>query len=166
MSAQSQVVFSVGSNLGDRLGHLQTAVDVLAAAGARLALSPVYATAPVGGPEQGEYLNAVVLADLPADADLLGLIATAERAAGRVRRELWGPRTLDVDVISVAGVLSEDPALTLPHPRAHRRAFVLAPWLDLDPDAVLPGAGRVDDLLAEVGRCGITRRDDLVLVPR
>lgn len=159
-------VFAVGSNLGDRLGHLRTALDVLSAAGARLAVSPVYDTRPVGGPTQGHYLNAVLLADLPAGTDLLRLIAAAERAAGRTRAERWGPRTLDVDVISVPGVVSDDPALRLPHPRAHQRAFVLAPWLDLDPAAVLPGMGSVADLLERVGRGGIARRDDLVLAPR
>jgi 2-amino-4-hydroxy-6-hydroxymethyldihydropteridine diphosphokinase len=161
-----RAVFSVGSNLGNRLGYLQTAVDVLAGRGARLAVSPVYETAPVGGPAQGDYLNAVVLADVPAGTDLLGLIDTAERAAGRDRGQRWGPRTLDLDVISVDDVVSTDPALTLPHPRAHSRAFVLAPWLDLDPRAMLPRLGPVADVLDVIGRSGIRRRDDLTLSVR
>ncbi len=156
-------VFAIGSNLGDRLGHLRTALDVFTAAGARLAVSPVYETRPVGGPAQGDYLNAVLLAELPAGTDLLRLVAAAERAAGRTRAERWGPRTLDVDVISVSGVVSDDQALLLPHPRAHQRAFVLAPWLDLDPAAVVPGRGSAAELLDRLGRSGITRRDDLAL---
>jgi 2-amino-4-hydroxy-6-hydroxymethyldihydropteridine diphosphokinase len=159
------VVFSIGSNLGDRLSHLQTAVDVLAAHG-DVQVSPVYETVPVGGPTQGEYLNAVLLAVLPAGTDLLGVIATAESAAGRKRAERWGPRTLDVDVIAVGDALSTDPALTVPHPRAQDRAFVLAPWRDLDPSASIPGVGKVADLLDRVGHDGIARRDDLSLAVR
>jgi 2-amino-4-hydroxy-6-hydroxymethyldihydropteridine diphosphokinase len=159
------VVFSIGSNLGDRLSHLQTAVDVLAAHG-DVQVSPVYETVPVGGPTQGEYLNAVLLAVLPAGTDLLGVIATAESAAGRKRAERWGPRTVDVDVIAVGDALSTDPALTVPHPRAQDRAFVLAPWRDLDPSASIPGVGKVADLLDRVGHDGIARRDDLSLAVR
>lgn len=158
-------VFSAGANLGNRLGHLQTAVDVLSGSGP-VRVSPVYETRPVGGPAQGEYLNAVLIAELPAGTDLLAVIAAAEGAAGRQRVQRWGPRTLDLDVISVDDLRSADPALTLPHPRARDRAFVLAPWLDLDPAAVLPGAGEVATLLDGVGRDGITRRNDLALVVR
>lgn len=160
-----RVVFSIGSNLGDRLAHLQTAVDALAGLG-MLRVSLVYETAPVGGPEQGPYLNAVLLADLPVGTDLLALIAAAEGAAGRERTQRWGPRTLDLDVIAVDDLRSADPALTLPHPRARDRAFVLAPWLDVDPAAILPGVGTVTRLLDDVGREGIVLRDDLSLVLR
>lgn len=86
-----------------------------------------------------------------------------EEAFDRVREERWGPRTIDVDIISYAEVVSEDPVLTLPHPRAHQRAFVLAPWHDIDPEAQLPGHGGVDALLAGIGRTGITPRPDLEL---
>ena len=158
-----RVVFSVGSNLGDRLGHLQTAVDVLLSHGAEPTLSPVYETTPVGGPPQRDYLNAVIVADLPVGTDLLGLVTAAERAAGRERGPRWGPRTLDLDVISVDDVVSRNPALTLPHPRAQHRAFVLAPWRDVDPAAKLPGVGSVAELLHRLGCDGITRRDDLAL---
>lgn len=157
-----RVVFSVGSNLGDRLQHLERAVDVLAGSGT-VRSSPVYETAPVGGPQQPDYLNAVLIADLPTGTDLLALVSAAEAAADRHRRERWGPRTLDVDVISVDDVRSADPALTLPHPRAHCRAFVLAPWLDLDPAAVLPGVGAVAQLLGDLDREGVSRRADLKL---
>jgi 2-amino-4-hydroxy-6-hydroxymethyldihydropteridine diphosphokinase len=149
-------VLSLGSNLGDRLAHLQGAVDLV---GAR-AVSPVYETAPVGGPAQPDYLNAVVLCDADA-ATAWQLAEAAERAADRVRTVRWGPRTLDVDVIAADG---QPPAgIVVPHPRAHERAFVLAPWLDIDADAVLPGHGAVRLLLDALGTSGIRRRDDLHL---
>lgn len=131
-------VLSLGSNLGDRLAHLRAAVDVLQP----VAVSPVYETAPWGGVEQDDFLNVVVLCDCDA-AEAWRRAVRAETAAGRQRDVRWGPRTLDVDVVVADG---EDPALVLPHPRAHERAFVLVPWLDLDPDAELPGHGRVADL--------------------
>jgi 2-amino-4-hydroxy-6-hydroxymethyldihydropteridine diphosphokinase len=143
------VVFSLGSNLGDRLANLQLGLDVLASSGLNLvAVSSVYETDPVGGVEQADYLNAVLLADssLP-PRDILARCAAAEAAAGRVRTQRWGPRTLDVDIIACGCVVSTDPALTLPHPRAHERAFVLVPWLELDPNAALPGWGLVASLL-------------------
>lgn len=163
-----KVVFSVGSNVGNRLGHLQAAVDALAERG-RLRVSPVYETTPVGGPDQGDYLNAVLIADLPAGTDLLALITATEQAAGRERTQRWGPRTLDLDVVAVDDLRSADPQLTLPHPRASGRAFVLAPWLDLDAAGQLPGAGSVAGLLQDLGsggRDGIRRRDDLTLAVR
>ncbi len=160
------VVLSLGSNLGDRLANLQLGVDVLAAGGLPgTAVSGVFETAPVGGPEQADYLNAVLLAcsALPA-REILQLCAAAESTAGRVRTVRFGPRTLDVDVISRGDETSADSELTLPHPRAHERAFVLAPWLDVDPGALLPGRGRVADLLATIGTAGVRRRPDLSLV--
>ena len=160
------VVIALGSNLGDRCQELQRAVDELAATrGLRItAVSPVYETAPVGGPEQPDYLNAVVLAETsrPA-AELLRRAHTIEVAAQRTREVHWGPRTLDVDIIAYGAETSSDPVLTLPHPRAHERAFVLAPWLDADPGAVLPGRGRVAALLAALLGGGVRRRDDLAL---
>jgi dihydroneopterin aldolase/2-amino-4-hydroxy-6-hydroxymethyldihydropteridine diphosphokinase len=160
------VVIALGSNLGDRRQELQRAVDELAATrGLRItAVSPVYETAPVGGPEQPDYLNAVVLAEAsrPA-AELLRRAHTIEAAAQRTREARWGPRTLDVDIIAYGAETSSDPVLTLPHPRAHERAFVLAPWLDADPGAALPGRGRVAALLAALPGGGVRRRDDLAL---
>jgi 2-amino-4-hydroxy-6-hydroxymethyldihydropteridine diphosphokinase len=159
------VVLSLGSNLGDRMAHLQLGVDVLIAGGlACPAVSGVYETAPVGGPEQDPYLNAVLLAtsSLPAH-DILRLCIAAESAAGRVRTVRWGPRTLDVDIIAWGDVSSADLELTLPHPRAHERAFVLAPWLELDANAVLPGRGKVADLLAAIGTGGVRRCPELAL---
>jgi dihydroneopterin aldolase/2-amino-4-hydroxy-6-hydroxymethyldihydropteridine diphosphokinase len=138
---------------------------------ALVALSPVYETVPVGGPPQPEYLNAVLIAEttLPAMA-LLRRGQAVEAAFGRVRQEVWGPRTLDVDVIVYGDVVSDDPELRLPHPRAAERAFVLAPWLDADPDAEIPGQGRVAELLDAAvarngGQPGVRRLDDVQLRP-
>jgi 2-amino-4-hydroxy-6-hydroxymethyldihydropteridine diphosphokinase len=165
-STGQRVVFSLGSNMGDRLGYLHGAV---AAAGQTdglhdLRCSPVYETEPVGGPAQDDYLNAVLVAQsaLAPDA-LLAIAQTWEESAGRARGERWGPRTLDVDLITVGLLRHRDDRLTLPHPRAHERAFVLAPWHDVDPDAALPGHGRVIDLLANLHWAGVVRRDDLDL---
>lgn len=152
-------VLSVGSNLGDRLAHLQAAVDALHPW--VIAVSPVYETAPWGPVPQDDYLNAIVLADDP-DAtprDWLHRAQAAEQAAGRTRDVRWGPRTLDVDVVAVGDVRSDDPGLTLPHPRAHERAFVLVPWHDVDADAMLDGS-TVEDLLAKLPadeRAGVRR---------
>jgi dihydroneopterin aldolase/2-amino-4-hydroxy-6-hydroxymethyldihydropteridine diphosphokinase len=161
-----QAVLALGSNLGDRRQTLQQAVDQLAATpGVRVtAVSPVYETDPVGGPEQPDYLNAVVLAQasLPA-ADLLRRVHAIETAARRTRAVRWGPRTLDVDIIAYGDELSADPVLTLPHPRARERAFVLAPWRDADPDAELPGYGPVGELLAGLSGQDVRRRDDITL---
>lgn len=151
-------VLSVGSNLGDRLARLRSAVDVLAP----WAVSPVYETTPVGAVEQGDFLNAVLLCDLDAAA-AWDRAQAAEEAAGRRRAVPGGPRTLDVDLVVAAGPVP--PGLLLPHPRAHERAFVLAPWHDVDADAVLPGHGPVSRLLAGLDLRGVRRRDDLLLGP-
>jgi 2-amino-4-hydroxy-6-hydroxymethyldihydropteridine diphosphokinase len=162
------VVLALGSNLGDRLANLRAGLDILAAAPGLgpFSASPVYETAPVGGPAQDDYLNAVVIAEtaLPARA-ILERAQQAEAARGRVRTERWGPRTLDVDLIVCGAEISADPELRLPHPRAHERAFVLAPWHDLDPAAQIPGRGPVGDLLAKVGDTGVRRVPDVSLRP-
>jgi 2-amino-4-hydroxy-6-hydroxymethyldihydropteridine diphosphokinase len=159
-----QVVLALGSNLGDRLAHLQGAVDLL---GERLdvtAVSPVYETDPVGGPDQADYLNAVLLADsdLPAD-QLLHLAHEVEAAHDRERVVRWGPRTLDVDLVAVGTERRSASDLELPHPRAHERAFVLVPWRDVAPDAELPGHGLVGSLVTAVDVTGVRRRADLSL---
>ncbi len=159
------VVLALGSNLGARRDILQGSVDAIAGIPEVqvIAVSPVYETAPVGGPPQPDYLNAVLLArtTLPSRT-LLGYVHEIEAAYLRAREVRWGPRTLDIDIIAVNGEASADPGLTLPHPRAHERAFVLVPWHDVDPDAVLPGHGRVAALLAAMDTSGV-RRADLVL---
>jgi len=142
----TSVVLSIGSNVGDRLGWLQSVVDGLEAVEA---VSPVYETEAWGGVDQAPFLNAVVVADDPA-LDAHGWLRRAhglERAAQRVRDQRWGPRTLDVDIVSCrdsGGELAvHDEVLTLPHPYAHVRAFVLMPWLAVDPAATLTVSGRV-----------------------
>ncbi|MET9329184.1 2-amino-4-hydroxy-6-hydroxymethyldihydropteridine diphosphokinase [Tsukamurella sp. NPDC003166] len=156
----SRAVLSIGANLGDAAGTVRAAIDALGPALVRA--SALFRTPPWGGVEQDDFVNATVLVDDPA-RDAAGWLAFAreqEAAADRVREIRWGPRTLDVDVVAVWGsaagsgasgsrdaVFSDDPELTLPHPRAHLRAFVLVPWLDADPAAVLPGHGTVDDLV-------------------
>ena len=161
----SRAVLALGSNLGDRLATMQAAIEKLAIAGVQVTtLSPVYETAPVGGPDQPDYLNAVVIAD----TDLTPLLLLAvtqgvEHTLGRERAERWGARTIDIDIVVYDLVVSDEPQLTLPHPRAAERAFVLAPWCDADLDAVLPGRGRVADLLAAIGLDGVHLRSDLLL---
>jgi 2-amino-4-hydroxy-6-hydroxymethyldihydropteridine diphosphokinase len=172
VALMTEVVLSIGSNLGDRLGRLQSVLDGLGD-GVR-AVSPVYETAPWGGVEQGPFLNAVVVAEDPT-LDGHGWLRRAqefERAADRVRGQRWGPRSLDVDLIrcSKGGVelTSRDGGLTLPHPLAHLRAFVIIPWLDVEPNAVLTVAGKqraAVELLAELDpadRDGV-RLTDLLL---
>ncbi|WP_066366305.1 2-amino-4-hydroxy-6-hydroxymethyldihydropteridine diphosphokinase [Herbidospora mongoliensis] len=163
-----RAVFSLGSNLGQRMDYLQSGLDALfdAPGMAFVALSPVYETDPVGGPSQGAYLNAVVIAETSLDPrTLLDRANGIEDAFGRVRKEHWGPRTLDVDIIMVDNLMSDDPELILPHPRAHERAFVLVPWSQADPAAVLPGRGSVAALLAGVDQSGVRLRADLSLEP-
>lgn len=150
MTQVRSAVLALGANLGDRLAHLQSAVDALAAAGVAItAASPVVETDPVGGPEQPAYLNAVLLVETDLEpAELLALAHRVEADADRVRTVRWGPRTLDVDLIRVGDLVRSDPPPVLPHPRAAERAFVLQPWLAVDPDAALPGVGPVGDLPA------------------
>lgn len=153
----TRVVLSIGSNLGDRLARLQSVVDGLG--DALVAVSPVYETAPWGRVEQGPFLNAVLIAADPA-RDGQGWLRRGqefERAAGRIRGERWGPRTLDVDLIACYSadgeVISRENNLTLPHPLAHLRAFVMVPWLAVDPDAqltVAEGPRPVAQLLAQL----------------
>jgi dihydroneopterin aldolase/2-amino-4-hydroxy-6-hydroxymethyldihydropteridine diphosphokinase len=162
-------VLALGTNLGDREATLRAAV-----AGLRDvpnlwvdAVSPVVETAPVGGPEQPDFLNAVVLVTTTLSArELLAAGQAIETAQGRERTVRWGPRTLDLDVIRYGDLLSHDPVLELPHPRADQRAFVLVPWLAADPQAWLPspsGPVPVQQLLAALDQDGVRARPDLRL---
>ena len=127
----------LGSNLGDRRATLRRAVGEIADL---VAVSPVYETEPVGGPEQGAFLNVVVeLETRRGPHELLELCRQLEQDAGRVRVERWGPRTLDVDVLWIDGVEVADADLVVPHPRMHERNFVMRPLLDLDPTLRVPG---------------------------
>jgi 2-amino-4-hydroxy-6-hydroxymethyldihydropteridine diphosphokinase len=162
----SRAVLSLGANLGDRLANLQSAVTGLG--DAVVAVSPVYETAPWGGVDQPDFLNAVLIAaqDGVDEWDWLARAQLLESAAHRVRTVRWGPRTLDVDIVTVDDVVSDHPDLLLPHPGTPSRATVLLPWLDIEPDAVLPGHGPVADLLAGLDTAdlaGVVRRNDLTL---
>ncbi|MEP7089734.1 MAG: 2-amino-4-hydroxy-6-hydroxymethyldihydropteridine diphosphokinase [Nocardioidaceae bacterium] len=161
-------VLSIGSNLGERLNNLQGAVNSLADTPEvwLTAVSPVYETAPVDAPEDSaDFLNAVVLLDTTLSArTLLERALAIEDAYGRERTtDAGAPRTLDVDLITVGDRRANDDELVLPHPKARERAFVLAPWHDLDPDAELPGAGPVADLLEKTVDQALSLRDDLSL---
>lgn len=141
----TRAVVSLGANLGDRLAALQGALDALAADDSVhvVAVSPVYSTAPVGGPEQDDYLNAVVLIDTELSPhELLALAQRIEADHHRTREVRWGPRTLDIDLIAFhapdGDIVMDTPDLTLPHPRACERAFVCVPWGDVEPELALP----------------------------
>jgi 2-amino-4-hydroxy-6-hydroxymethyldihydropteridine diphosphokinase len=164
-----RAVISLGSNIGNRQETLQGAIDALEdTPGVRVKhVSPVYETEPWGVDPAGQpnYYNAVVLikTTLP-PSSLLERGHAIEEAFGRTRTgERWGSRTLDFDIVAYQDVTSVDPVLTLPHPYAHQRAFVLAPWYDVDPSAVLSGHGPVAQLLAGVGREGVRVRPDVEL---
>lgn len=146
-----RAVLSIGGNQGDALALLRSVVDAAADEGILRAVSSVYATPPWGGVEQDDFLNAALVVEHPGSPeDVLEWGFERERAAGRTRDVRWGPRTLDVDIVVAevdgGAVTSDDPALTLPHPRAGMRAFVLVPWLEIEPDAVL-GSTPVRDLI-------------------
>lgn len=156
MRAVRRVAIALGSNLGDREAYLRAAVGRLTSATGMFdpVGSAVYETDPVGGPEQDAFLNAVLRVDSTRTPEqLLELAQACEQAAGRVRTEQWGPRTLDVDIIVVDGITSDDPELTLPHPHALYRAFVLVPWADVDPDYLIAGrsVGEWRDSVSDVG---------------
>lgn len=155
-----RAVLSIGSNMEDRRALLQTVFDEFAAE--TVAASPVYATPPWGVTDQDEFLNAVLIVDVDCTPlELLRRGQKLEEAAERVRVRHWGPRTLDVDIVQIDGVTSDDPELTLPHPYAHERAFVLVPWLAADEHAQLNGtpvreliAGLDEDEVAAVKEVG------------
>jgi len=171
---ETPVVIAIGSNMGEPLETIQNAVGALWLALDLKAASRVYETAPVGGPAQSPYLNAVVVGTTQMSPQrLLRTMQDIELEHGRVRKERWGPRTLDLDLIQYGDpvfdtdVRLSTEALTLPHPRAHERAFVLAPWVDADAEATLRVDGqprRVSELLAEVGREGVALGPDVDLL--
>jgi dihydroneopterin aldolase/2-amino-4-hydroxy-6-hydroxymethyldihydropteridine diphosphokinase len=165
----ARAVLALGTNLGDRMAILVAAIaDLEATEGLRVvAVSPVVETAPVGGPKQADYLNAVVVVETTLSPNaLLAACQAVESGHGRERTVRWGPRTLDVDVITYADLVARSDTLELPHPRAHERGFVLVPWAAVDPTGELPGgagARAVLDLLEDVGTAGVTTREDLIL---
>ena len=143
-----RAVISIGSNIEDPKANLDLAIALLKEATEVIAVSSYIETEPVGVIEQPNFLNAIVIleSELPA-ADLLSLLQGIEKAMGRKRELRWGPRNIDLDLIQYGAILSKAEELTLPHPRAHERKFVLAPWLSIEPDAELLTHGRVDQLL-------------------
>lgn len=163
-----RAVLALGSNLGERMASLQGAVDAIADTPDVwvTGVSPVYETEPLDCPEGAKnFLNAVVLIDTTLAASrLMDRALAIEDAFDRERNEVQNaPRTLDVDLIVVGDRRSDEPSLRLPHPRAAERAFVLRPWLDLEPDAEFPDLGPIAELLEKADQGGVTRRDDLTL---
>ena len=157
---------SLGSNLGDRLDHLSKAVTTLAKQPKIkvLKVSSVYQTKPVGGPEQDDYLNAVVKIQTELSAlELLGVTQSIENNEGRVREVRWGPRTLDIDVLTYDDLISADDKLTLPHPRISERAFVLVPFFEIDPQATISGLGKVADLYQQIAKFDVQLNSDMKL---
>jgi 2-amino-4-hydroxy-6-hydroxymethyldihydropteridine diphosphokinase len=146
-----KAVIALGANIGNPQENLDLAIALLREATEVLRVSSYYTTAPVGGPEQPEYRNAVCIieSELPA-MDLLSLLHGIEKSLGRERIERWGPRTIDLDLIQYGGLLSKADELALPHPRAHERRFVLQPWFEIEPDAILLTHGPIKDLLEQL----------------
>ncbi len=146
-----QYVIALGSNLGDRHENLSAALIEISKIAELLSVSKFYETAPVGGPDQPDYLNAVaIVAGEMTPTDLLLKLQKIENSAGRTREVRWGARTLDLDIIIAGDVQLESEFLTLPHPRAHERAFVLAPWAEIDPAAHIVGKGPITSLLSSL----------------
>jgi 2-amino-4-hydroxy-6-hydroxymethyldihydropteridine diphosphokinase len=147
--AGERAYLALGSNVGDRLASLRRAVELLDRTDgiAVVGSSRVYETAPVGGPPQGDFLNAVVDVETSLSArDLLRACLAVEEAMGRKRTARWGPRTIDIDILTYGDAAIDEPGLTVPHPRMHERGFVLAPLLELDADPPLPGGRRAASL--------------------
>ena len=146
-----KAIVALGANIGDPQSNLDVAVALLKEASEVLKVSSYYTTEPVGGPEQPDYLNAVVIleSDLPA-MDLLSLLHGIEKSLGRERIEHWGPRTIDCDLIQYGSILSNSAQLMLPHPRAHERRFVLEPWHEVEPEGILLTHGPIKELLAQL----------------
>jgi 2-amino-4-hydroxy-6-hydroxymethyldihydropteridine diphosphokinase len=146
-----KAVVALGANIGNPKEQMDLAIAMLREATEVTAVSTYYSTKPVGGPEQPDYLNAVCTleSDLPA-LDLLSLLHGIEKSLGRERNEKWGPRTIDLDLIQYGPLLSKAEELELPHPRAHERRFVLEPWHEIEPDALLLTHGKISELLAQL----------------
>lgn len=146
-----KAVVALGANIGSPQEQLDIAISLLKESTDVIAVSTYLKTKPVGGPEQPDYLNAVCIleSELPA-LELLSLLHGIEKSLGRERIEHWGPRTIDLDLIQYGSLLSSADELLLPHPRAHERRFVLEPWAQIEPDAILLTHGRISDLLEQL----------------
>lgn len=146
-----KAVVALGANIGNPREQMDVAIALLREATEVKAVSSYFVTKPVGGPEQPDYLNAVCIleSELPA-LDLLAVLQGIEKSLGRERIVQWGPRTIDLDLIQYGSLLSAAAELELPHPRAHERRFVLEPWCEIEPDAILLTHGKISDLLAQL----------------
>ena len=146
-----KAVIALGANIGDPKAQMDLAVAMLREATNVISVSDYFSTKPVSDIEQPDYLNAVCIAesDLPA-LDLLSVLHGIEIALGRERIGKWGPRTIDLDLIQYGSLLSSADELTLPHPRAHERRFVLEPWVSIDPEAILLTHGKISELLVQL----------------
>jgi len=146
-----KAVIALGANIGDPKAQMDLAVAMLREATQIISVSEYFSTKPVSDIEQPDYLNAVCIAEseLPA-LDLLGVLHGIEKTLGRERLEKWGPRTIDLDLIQYGSLLSSADELTLPHPRAHERRFVLEPWVSIDPEAILLTHGKISELLVQL----------------
>ena len=146
-----KAVVALGANIGSPREQMDLAVAMLREALDVISVSKYFSTKPVSDIEQPDYLNAICIAesDLPA-LDLLAVLNGIEKTLGRERLEKWGPRTIDLDLIQYGSLLSSADELTLPHPRAHERRFVLEPWISIDPEAILLTHGKVSELLAQL----------------
>ena len=146
-----KAVIALGANIGNPQENIDLAIALLREATDIQAISSMYITAPVGGPEQGQYLNAVaVVKTVLSPEQFLAATQEIELAQNRERNEHWGPRTIDLDLIQYGGLLSKAEELMLPHPRAHERRFVLQPWFEIEPDAILLTHGSVQELLEQL----------------
>ncbi len=155
-----RVAVGLGSNLGDRNAHLEAGIGGLATVGTRIRRSSIYETAPIGGPDQGSYLNAVALLDTELEPrSLLERMLAIEHSRGRVRRTRWGPRTLDLDLLLIGSRTLDEPGLRVPHPRLTERRFVLEPLLEVWPDARLPDGTHLAPLLDGLGDQVVSRID-------
>ena len=153
----TRVVLSIGANLGDAETMVHQTIHQLSEILKESKASRIYQTAPVGVEDQPEFFNAVVMGEWGGTADeLLEKTSKLEEAAGRERILRWGVRTLDIDIIAFGDQVSHDPKLTLPHPRAHERLFVLIPWIELQPDAHLIGQGDVSAIIEALQSAGAT----------
>ena len=146
-----KAVIALGSNLGNRELYIDSAVAELAKVIEITHLSTNHETDPVGGPEQPKYLNAIAIAETELDPrELLIIMLEIENRLGRIREVHWGPRTIDLDLIVFGDEVIDSEVLVLPHPRAHERKFVLEPWLEIDPDAYIPGIGEIESILQRI----------------
>lgn len=152
MSGSKRVVIALGSNLGDRKAAIESAIDLLKEFIEIEKVSTLIETDPVGGPKQGPYINGVLLGRTTlAPEELMTKLLDVEAELGRVRSVPNAPRTIDLDLIDYEGVVIDSPTLTLPHPRAHQRHFVIKPWLEIDPEALLVGHGPLREIMAANG---------------